>query len=263
MITRVQVSGLGVRRGEQLALQGVDLQLREAELLAIVGPNGAGKSTLLQAIAGLLVPASGAVLVDGQPPSELPAQQRARWLAYLAQHSTLAFPLTVAQVIELGRFPHKETAAESRAIAQAIAERFELTGLWSRPYTRLSGGEQQRVQNARALCQLLASAGELRCREKSLLLLDEPIAVLDWSHQLLLMEQLRLLVAEGLSVAIVVHDLNLAARFADRVALLDGGRLRCCDVPALALDSDALSDIYRVPVNVMPHPRLDVPLVYR
>ena len=263
MHTRLTVSGVCVKRGGQTVLQGIDLQLAEAELLAVIGPNGAGKSTLLQCMAGLLEPAAGTVQLNGVAPDSIAANERARKLAYLAQRSTLDFPLTVAQVIELGRFPHRETAQQSRAIAALAAQALQLTHLLERPYTRLSGGEQQRVQNARALCQLLENAEELRCAEGSVLLLDEPVAALDWSYQQQLMQQLRELVGNGLSAIVVLHDLNLAARFADRIALLDRGRLRCCDTAAEALNSDTLSEVYQVAVAVMPHPRDNAPLVYR
>lgn len=214
-------AGYAPRRegGVDLRLEGVDLTLHAGELLCVLGPNGAGKSTLVRVASGLLPPTKGIVSLLGRPLAATPVGEIARVLAVVEQSQELDMGFTVRDVVAMGRAPHqgawmRATAADDEAVARAIA-RCDLGALASRPANALSGGEQKRVAIARALAQ-----------DPKVLLLDEPGAFLDVRHQLELYELLAAEVKErGLACLVVMHDLNVAAQFADRVALVKGGRL--------------------------------------
>jgi len=180
---------------------------------ALIGPNGSGKSTLIRLMLGQLHPQAGRITFDGRLVHRMPAAKRAAHLAYVPQRSTAAFAFSVRQVIELGRFALPPDPA---AVAQAVAS-CDLCDLLDKPYIELSVGQQQRVLLARALAQ---AAGQGR-----VLLLDEPTSAMDLSHVHRTMQRLRDAAAHGLAVVVVLQDLNLAARYADRVWLLDEGKL--------------------------------------
>ncbi|HWX47036.1 MAG TPA: ABC transporter ATP-binding protein [Roseomonas sp.] len=215
----IEASGLREVRGGRVLLDDASLTLRPGELVALIGPNGAGKSTLITLLAGTHRPKHGSVRLNGRPLHGYSAAERARCLAYLAQHQDLAWDLEVAEIVALG-------AGSSRAALKA-AERFGLERFWRRRIKSLSGGERARVLLARAL------AGE-----PSVLLADEPAAHLDVARERLLMfalcEDVR---ARGMAGLVVMHDLNLALRFADRVLLLGDGRLLLDAAPAVAAAS--------------------------
>jgi iron complex transport system ATP-binding protein len=212
----------GPRRGEAAAaprLHGVTLTLRRGELLCVLGPNGAGKSTLVRVASGLLPAAEGTVRLLGRPLASQSSADVARVLAVVEQSQELAMGFTVREVVAMGRAPHqgawmRATDADDAAVTRAL-DRCDLRQLEDRPANALSGGEQKRVAIARALAQ-----------EPKVLLLDEPGAFLDVRHQLELYELLATEVRErGLACLVVMHDLNVAAQFADRVALVKDGRL--------------------------------------
>jgi iron complex transport system ATP-binding protein len=243
---------LSVRRGDRTTLSGVDLEVRAGELLALVGPNGAGKSTLLGALCGDLPPATGTVAFAGRPLADWAPVELARRRAMLPQRTVLSFPFTVAEVVGMGRAPWVGTphAAEDD---EAVAEALRLTGvagLAGRVFAALSGGEQARVALARVLAQRTPTV-----------LLDEPTAALDLHHQELVLTLARARARQGDSVVVVLHDLGLAAAYADRIALLAGGRLVADGPPAEVLTEARLSAVYRHRVEVFPHPRTGVPLV--
>ncbi|MBQ1121113.1 heme ABC transporter ATP-binding protein [Streptomyces sp. B15] len=241
-----------VRLGGRRVLDGVDLSLTAGEVLALVGPNGAGKSTLLSALAGDLPLESGTVRLGGRELGEFPPRQLAVRRAVLPQAAALAFPFTVAEVVQMGRAPWAGTPQEDEdetAVTEAMA-RTEVTAFADRPFSALSGGERARVALARVLAQ-----------RTPLLLLDEPTAALDLRHQELVLALCRARAAAGDAVAVVLHDLNLAAAYADRVALLDAGRLTGVGPPARVLTPEALTSVYRHPVEVHEHPTSGAPLV--
>ncbi len=233
--TRV-VSGRGVvvRRGrDRRVVAGVDLDLDAGELLAIVGPNGAGKTTLLKAILGLL-PYEGSILVGGREVRALDAAERARSLAYVPQQSRLDSALRVEDVVRHGRFAH----ADGRGVAEAVEEAMERTGvtkLRGRAFPTLSLGEQRRVLVARAL------AGGAPA-----VLLDEPDAFLDVGQALDLFALLAELRASGRALLLVLHDLDRAMRFADRVLLLDRGVAAATGPAAEALGPSPLARVFGV-----------------
>lgn len=227
-------------------LDAVDLEVRRHELLAVVGPNGAGKSTLLGLLAGDLRPTRGSVTDDGAPVASLRPAELARRRAVLLQEHRLSFPFTVADVVRMGRAPWRGTAAEDdddRVVAEAAAAG-EVAHLGDRRFPTLSGGERARTAYARA-----------RAQATPLLLLDEPTAALDIRHQEMVLAQARDLARRGHAVVAVLHDLSLAAAYADRVLLLGDGRPRALGTPADVLRPDLLGDVYRHPVEVLVHPR--------
>ncbi|MBB1253041.1 heme ABC transporter ATP-binding protein [Streptomyces sp. OF3] len=243
---------VAVRLGGRLVLDGVDLAANAGEVLALVGPNGAGKSTLFAALAGDVDVERGGVWVCGRPAEQWGAAELALRRAVLPQSSSLAFPFTVAEVVAMGRAPWAGTPAaedDSRAVAEAMAAT-EVEGFAERPFSALSGGERARVSLARALAQ-----------RTGLLLLDEPTAALDLRHQELVLRICRRRAAAGDAVVVVLHDLGLAAAYADRVAVLSGGRLVADGPPASVLRAELLSEVYRQPVEVLPHPSGGAPLV--
>ncbi len=241
-------------RGREV-LRGIELGVRAGEVVALIGPNGVGKSTLLRAAAGQLAPVRGQVLVNGQPLHPLAPAQRARWVAVVPQAIHLPEAFTAREVVLMGRTPYlgwlgHEQARDHEAARQAMARTHTLA-LADRRVGALSGGEQQRVLLARALAQAAP-----------ILLLDEPTAHLDLRHQGLVLTLVRDLArAEGLAVVIALHDLNLAAQYADRVMLLTEGAMRVVGAPAEVLTAPHLSAAYAWPVSVVPHPVHGRPLV--
>jgi len=206
--------GVGVRIDRATLLDGVDLDVRTGEVLVVVGPNGAGKSTLLGVLAGDVVPSSGHVAWRGRPLASIGVAELARHRAVLLQESRLSFPFRVVDVVRMGRAPWRGTPREEHddeVVARAHVTA-DVLHLAARRYPSLSGGEKARASFARVLAQ-----------EPRLLLLDEPTAALDVRHQEHVLAQARDRARAGDAVVVVLHDLSLAAAWADRVVVLDGG----------------------------------------
>lgn len=246
---------LDVRRGTALVLTGVSLTIRPGGVLGLLGANGAGKSSLLAALAGELRPASGRVAIDGVDLIDLPARKQARRRAVLPQTPSLTFDLGVRDVVAMGAYPFPELGPDT--VGALIDEALEHAGvphLATRRYPELSGGEQQRVQFARVLAQCRAAA---RQGPPPYLLLDEPISSLDPKHQVELLRTVWNLAHEdGLGVLVIVHDINLAARWCDRLVLLAEGTSVAEGEPAAVLTSALLRQVYDIEADVLPHPRL-------
>jgi iron complex transport system ATP-binding protein len=254
MTAFVEARDLGYRIGPAVLLEHVDLRAERGELLAIGGPNGAGKSTLLKLLAGDLDPTEGEVLVDGRPLRAYRARELARRRSVLPQQTVLQFAFTAAEVVELGRSPFRgrfggPNPDDRRAVEKALA-RVEASPFAERSFPTLSAGEQARVSLARVLAQ-----------EAELVLLDEPTAALDLRHQELVMSLASALAEEGHAVVAVIHDLNLAARHADRVALLGDGRLAAHGAPWDVLTEETILDVFEHPVHVLSHPDVDRPVL--
>ncbi|MFE5775364.1 ABC transporter ATP-binding protein [Brachybacterium sp. NPDC056505] len=221
--------------GTAVVLDGVDLSVGRGEVLGLVGPNGSGKTTLLRALTAALRPDRGEVLLHGTPVRSLGGRERARRLAVVVQESGGELPMTVADTVLLGRAPHRglrSRPGEDREIARAALEQVGALALASRDLATLSGGERQRVLIARALVQ-----------QPEVLLLDEPTNHLDVGYQ---HEVLHIVRELGLSTIVVLHDLNLAARYCDRIAVLHEGRLLAEGPPAEALRAASLEEVYGV-----------------
>jgi iron complex transport system ATP-binding protein len=244
--------GVAVELGGAPILHDVSIAARAGEVLALVGPNGAGKSTLLSVLTGDVHPHAGEVTLHGRPLAAWSAVEAAMRRAVLLQSVALSFPFTCAEVVEMGRAPWGRTPFEDddeAAIAEAMV-RTDVVALAGRRFGTLSGGEQARVSLARVLAQRTA-----------LVLLDEPTAALDLHHQELVLALAREDARAGGGVVVVLHDLNLAAAYADRVAVLDHGRLRAVGAPREVLTGELLSDVYSHAVDVFDHPRTGAPVI--
>ncbi|ATL71921.1 heme ABC transporter ATP-binding protein [Nocardia terpenica] len=233
-------------------LDHIDLDVVAGQILALVGPNGAGKSTLLAALAGELEPATGTVELDGRALAHWSAVDMARRRAVLPQNHTVGFPFTAREVVAMGRAPWARTPRQDRdeaAIAAAMTAT-DVTHLAARPFPALSGGERARVALARVLAQ-----------DTPTLLLDEPTAALDLGHQEQVLHLARDRAAAGAAVVVVLHDLGVAAAYADRVAVVHHGRLAADGPPRATLTTDLLTHVYAHPVEVLDHPVTGAQLV--
>lgn len=255
----VEVDHLTVRRGGSDRLSDVSFTLEAGEVLAVVGPNGAGKSTLLKSIAAELPIRRGEIRVLGQPLERWATPRLARIRGVLPQESSLTFPFTALEVVLMGRAPHVGRSSRERdqEIARQALDEVELGALENRLYPTLSGGERQRVHLARVLTQLWTDEpGEPR-----LLLLDEPVSNLDLARQHRVLELARRLADHGAAVMAVLHDLNLSAQHADRVAILRQGTLVNVGTPREVLTPRLLHHVFDVEAVILPHPCADCPLI--
>lgn len=233
----------------------ISFHAHPGEVLALIGPNGVGKSTLLRAVARLMRPAHGNVILAERDIWQTSARDTARQLAFAPQTNADSWAATVEQVVALGRAPHRgwllPLTAHDNLVTRRALELVGLEHLRDRISTQLSGGEQQRMVLARVLAQ-----------EPTVLLLDEPTSHLDLKYQTDILSLVRRLAHQkGLTVIISLHDLNLAAIYADRVALLSNGTLAAIGTPAEVLTSERLSQVYNVPILVIKHPLRDTPFV--
>ncbi|MGC7839876.1 heme ABC transporter ATP-binding protein [Pseudomonas sp. L7] len=251
----LEVKGLSLKRGGTEVLHGIDLHLRPGQVLGVLGPNGAGKSSLLGALCGELAPSQGHVLLQGRALAHWPGQERARRLAVLPQVSSLGFAFSVEEVVGLGRLPHGSGQQRDREIVEAALKAADAWHLVERSYLALSGGERQRVHLARVLAQLWP--GE----EGATLLLDEPTSALDPLHQHTTLQAVRSFADRGAAVLVILHDLNLAARYCDAILLLEQGRSHALDTPARVLTPQALKAVFGIDVLVQAHPERGHPLI--
>jgi iron complex transport system ATP-binding protein len=237
--------------GGRRVVDGVDLDVAAGEVVALVGPNGAGKSTLLAALAGD-VAAGGRIEIGDRDVRTWKPVELARRRAVLPQKAALSFPFTVGEVVAMGRAPwagRPEGADDEDAIVEAMRPT-ETTGFAARQFPALSGGEQARAALARVLAQ-----------RTPVLLLDEPTAALDLRHQELVLRAVRERAANGAAVVVVLHDLGLAAAYADRACVLAAGRVRAEGPPREVFTGKLLSDVYQHEVEVFDHPRTGTPMV--
>ena len=242
--------------GKTSILEDVSVEVKAGEVVALCGPNGAGKSTLLKIASGELRPDAGRVNLLGRALEEWSPRSAAKVRAKLSQDSHLSFSFTAREVVEMGRFPH-QTDAQNPEIVRQCMDRVDISALADRDYTTLSGGEKQRVHMARVLAQLTCESDASK-----LLLLDEPTSALDLRHQEVALSLAYDLCREqGFGVLVVLHDLNLAAAWADRVVILKEGKVRCQGTPEAVLTEEALHEIYDVEVVVLEHPKTGRPIV--
>jgi iron complex transport system ATP-binding protein len=248
MTRTLEAEDLTYLAGGRPLVDGVTFSAGNGEVIAVIGPNGAGKSTLLALLAGDLRAARGEARLMGRPPRSWPARRLARLRAVLPQTSATEFPFTSRQVVEMGCSAWagrgRETRERMREAVERALDAADAGGLADAPVTELSVGERARVALARVLAQ-----------DAQVLMLDEPTAALDIRHQHTVMRVAREQAAAGRLVVAVLHDLNLAAGYADRIVLMAGGRLRALGTPAEVLTGDLLGGAYRHPIEVTPDPR--------
>ncbi|MDQ1130130.1 heme ABC transporter ATP-binding protein [Microbacterium sp. SORGH_AS_0888] len=248
------LAGVGYRIEAVTILADVELAVRYGRVLALVGPNGAGKSSLLGVLSGDLRPTSGAALLDGRPIASHSARELSRRRAVLLQFNQVAFSFSTAEVVEMGRAPWVgvrggSLGADEAAIAAALA-RTDVAHLADRAFSSLSGGERARASLARVLAQ-----------DTPVVLLDEPTAALDLRHQEDVLRIARELASEGRAIVVVLHDLSLAAAYADEVAMVHDGRIVAFGTPADVLTEPRIAHVYGTPVRVMPDPDTGRPIV--
>lgn len=247
----IAVSDVEVSRGAHSLLREVSFDVMPGEVIGIVGPNGAGKSTLLRVLAGDIRPSGGETLLLGRSAATLSLRQLAQVRAFVGPQSVGEVAFRVGEVVAMGRHPYGDEDGDlGNRLVDETLQRLDVDGLSHRELRTLSSGEQQRVSIARAVVQ-----------DTQILLLDEPTSALDLQHQELVMGLLRELAAATKSIVAALHDLNLAAAFADRVLLIVEGRLAAFGTPHEVLTSKRLSAAYNQSVQVLRHPLRDCPLV--
>lgn len=240
----IDVDCISVRLAGRRVLDNVSLSLRTGEVLAIAGPNGAGKSTLLRSMAGVQALDAGRILLGGQTLDRFDARSLARSVAYLPQDRVVAWPISVEAVVSLGRHPHlsylKRMSERDESAVRAAMEAVEVAHLAERPVTELSGGERARVLVARALAQ-----------EAPVLLADEPTSGLDPAHALTLFETLGKLAHGGRTIAVALHDLNLAMRYCDKVILLKEGCVEALGPSGDVMTHERLAEVFGIDAEII------------
>lgn len=250
----LKIQNLSVSYGSRRILHNISLDVQSGEVLALIGPNGAGKSTLIRAVSGV-IPYTGHVRTNGDDFASLTTMQRAKYVATVPQAVSLPPAYTVWETVLLGRTPYLgflgQPSGNDEEIARQSLDRVSALSFIDRRVGELSGGEQQRILLARALCQ-----------STPILLLDEPTAHLDLQYQVGLLELVSELAhKDKLAVLVALHDLNLAAHYADRIALMVAGNIKAIGNAKEVLQQELIQEAYCLPVQVVKHPFLDVPMV--
>lgn len=255
----IEANNIHYSAGNKRILQQVSFQAQPGQLTVLLGANGAGKSTLLRLLAGEMYPQSGQLMFNGQQIHSYSPAQLALHRAVLTQHFTVTLPFTCEEIVMMGRYPHygQTPAQADHNIVAANMNDLNITHFRKRQFNTLSGGEQQRVQFARVLTQLDAATNPT----KKMLLLDEPTASMDYLHQQRCLRKAREVARMGCTVIVVLHDLNLAAQFADHILLLREGLLIGKDTPAQLLTPDIIQMTYGIAVNVIHHHDYPFPII--
>lgn len=251
---RIGVRDVDVSLGEVDVLENISVTVEPGELVGLVGPNGSGKTTLLRTISGALSPTRGSVTVDGTDLHDRSSKAASRLVAVVPQDTNLSFSFDVRTVVEMGRYPHRSRFSppteNDRAHVERALERTETAAFADRPVDEVSGGERQRVVLARAIAQ-----------DTPVLLLDEPTASLDVNHQIETLELVRDLVEDGTTVVAAIHDLDLAARYCDRLVALGDGSVLEAGPPESVLTADTLESAFDVTATVLENPATGTPAV--
>lgn len=258
--TLVSARDLSFRTAGKALVREASLDLTPGTTTILIGPNGAGKSTLLKLMTGELKPSAGEVSLDGESLRTIPAWRLACQRAVMAQHARLVFPFSVYEVASLGvdGIGRAMTRPRRDALVGECLAAAGVLDLAGRAYQTLSGGEQQRVQFARVLCQIEAGRS---IASRQALFLDEPIASLDLCHQLALLDMARAIAARGVAVLIVLHDLNLAVTYADHLVVMDQGQIIAQGPPAKTLDDALLRQVFKVDLSLSRAPAPGLPFL--
>lgn len=251
----LQVRDLTVSYGTATVIDGLDLEVPRGGVTTIVGPNGCGKSTLLRATAGLIPRERGEVVLDGRNTADLKRREIARTLAVLPQTPVAPDGLTVRDLVGRGRHPHqtwlRQVSEEDRGVVREVMELTQVVEFAERPLERLSGGQRQRAWIAMVLAQ-----------DTPLVFLDEPTTYLDLSHSMEVLTLVRRLADDmGRTVVMVLHDLNLAARFSDQLVVMKGGEVQAAGTPAEVVSEQLLADVFSLPAVVTEDPVAGGPLI--
>ncbi|MEM6263773.1 MAG: heme ABC transporter ATP-binding protein [Bacteroidota bacterium] len=242
--------------GKHKLLTGVDLEVFPGQLTAVLGANGAGKSTLFRLLSGEKRPSEGNIQFQGKPLSSYSPKSLSKGRAVLPQSSHLTFPFTVEQVVEMGRIPHQDAARKTREIVLEALTLTRTDHLLGRSYPSLSGGEQQRVQLARVLSQIWEESDGPR-----LLMLDEPTSSLDLAHQYEMLQMVQKFARQGCGVLAILHDLNLAAQYAQQLICLKHGKVVASGTVSEVLTPENIHHTFGQEVRVIPHPEMECPLI--
>ena len=251
------IRNLTLSVGEKTLLNDVDFAINPAELVVVLGPNGAGKSSLLKVMSGEHRIYQGTMALNGTRYTHNTPEQISRTVGVLPQSSLLTFPFSVIEVVLLGRLPHSTSRVRDLEIAQQALEQVDALHLAEAVYPSLSGGEKQRVQLARVLTQIWEQTEP----GNRYLLLDEPTSALDVAHQHQTLQLARELVGQGIGVMAILHDLNLAAQYGDRIVMLQQGEIAACGDVDEVLTPPLIRDLFAIDVSIMPHPVTQKPLV--
>jgi iron complex transport system ATP-binding protein len=254
----IEAIGISVSIGSRRIISEVNFEVRPGEIAAIVGPNGSGKTTFLKALSGDL-PYSGRVVINDRDMAGLKPWETASMRAVLPQATALSFPFTVHEIVKLGLMSGRSDAqASERDLPERALARVDLDGFAGRFYQELSGGEQQRVQLARVLCQVWAPVLDGKPRY---LFLDEPVSSLDIKHQLIIMDIARDFARRGGGVVAILHDLNLTAMYADRIFVMHRGRMAAAGTPQEVLSDDLISEVFECRLKVGRLPAGNTPFI--
>jgi iron complex transport system ATP-binding protein len=248
------------RVGDHVLLENVSATISSGVVTGILGANGAGKTSLVHVATGAEKAHEGSISLSG-PAGELPLEKlshlaRARQIAVLPQTATLEFPFSVEEVVLMSRIPHLSDDITNRALVAQVLNMFSLNELAHRTYTSLSGGEKQRVQICRVICQVFDQV------ENAHLIFDEPIAPLDIAHQVAFFRLIRKLAFEGAAIGLVLHDIELACQFCDELILMSHGKVICAGKPKDVITTDSIQSAFDVAVTVVEGPKGALRLVF-
>ena len=251
----VRCESIDINLNKREILKNISIEVKEKEILSIIGPNGAGKSTLLKSLAGDINPTNGNIFYDGININQIDIQERAFTRSVMSQLQPIAFDFSVKEIVEMGWIDRGESkyADQFDDAVQEVILKCGVKDLIDRNFNTLSGGEQRRIHFARTLLQLWRPSNS---SDPKYLFLDEPTANLDLTYEIKLLNIVKDVAQEGAGVILVLHDLNLAAKFSDKVAILKGGLLIDIGLPKDILKSTLLSDIYEIKVEVKNDPLL-------
>ncbi|UJF17331.1 heme ABC transporter ATP-binding protein [Vibrio sp. SS-MA-C1-2] len=254
----IEINHASLKFGNKVVLDDISIDFHKGELTALLGPNGTGKSTLLKVMTRELAshnPKTFSLSVFDKPVNDWQTESLARHLGVLPQSSSLTFNFTVQEVVELGAIPLSLSKKETEEVAKKMMIETGVEQLAQHNYPNLSGGEKQRVHLARVLTQLSQSGDD------KIILLDEPTSALDIEYQHKTLKLAKSLAKNGVSVVIVIHDLNLASQYADRIVMLNRGKVAADGTPWQVLTEENIWQVYNHKTMVIPHPELGVPLV--
>lgn len=245
----INLKSVSLKLDDRQILKDVSLEINEGEIVSVIGPNGAGKSTLLNVITGDISPDSGDTIYDNKQLNKISIQERAFTRSVMSQMQTLVFNFNVKDVIEMGWLQRGNSDFSSNFLMafEAVTKECNVQNLVHRKFNSLSGGEQRRVHFARTLLQLWRPS---QSNDPRYLLLDEPTANLDLSSEMLLMNILKARASSNVGILVILHDLNLASHFADKIAIIKDGEVKAFGKPEEIMKDDFLTSIYEVPIKV-------------